>query len=266
MILVHLLSLSLGAEPISLASPGLSSLNVEPAAVTYYSDHFAQQLALQGVRVHTSTEIGTILGLERQKELLGCTDATASCMAELANALGVDGIITGSLGKFGTTYQVNLKILAARDGRALSTWSSRVEGDAALLDEYARAAKQIAGELTLTLRPGAAVAPSRSVRLWGVVPAVAGAGLLVASGLLSLRAEGDYRRLTSPLRMDDSSPEQLRSDGRTSQNAGYVCLGVGVAALVAAAAIFVFGGGDAPKLTVSAGAEGAAMALFGSLP
>lgn len=69
-------AVTMAMQPVTLASPGLASPNVEKQAVTYYSDHFAQQLAVAGIRVYTESEISTLLGFERQKALLGCTEDT----------------------------------------------------------------------------------------------------------------------------------------------------------------------------------------------
>ena len=41
------------------------------------------------IRVMTSGEVAQVIGLERQKQLLGCSETGASCMAELAGALTV---------------------------------------------------------------------------------------------------------------------------------------------------------------------------------
>ena len=60
-----------------------------------------------------------LLGVERQKQLLGCSDAASSCMAELAGALGADGLVTGQLARIGKSFQLNVKVLAADGSRTL---------------------------------------------------------------------------------------------------------------------------------------------------
>ncbi len=131
---------------ITLAAPGFSTVNVTPEMATFLNDHFAQQLTLQGLRVITSNEVQALVGLERQKQLLGCTEQDASCMAEVANALGADGLVTASVGKFGDSYQVNTKIIGA-DGKPLTVSASRVTGDTAVLDELTRVARAASSEL-----------------------------------------------------------------------------------------------------------------------
>lgn len=62
-----------------------------------------------GVQLITQDEIASLLGLERQKQLLGCS--AESCMAELGGALGVDRLVTGTLNKLGETWMFSLKAL-----------------------------------------------------------------------------------------------------------------------------------------------------------
>jgi hypothetical protein len=137
----------LAAEPLKLASPGFTGVDVTDAQATFFSDHFAQQLTLRGLQVTTASQIGALLGFERQRQLLGCKETNGSCMAELAAALGVDGVIAGSVGKFDQAYQVNVSVVSSRDGRTLSAFSRKVNGGAAVLDALNDAADQMAREL-----------------------------------------------------------------------------------------------------------------------
>src|SRR5688500_16256709 len=87
--------------PMKLALPGLQVVGIDPKLGAFYGEHFAQQLTLRGARVTSTSEISALLGLERQKQLLGCSDEASSCMAELAKALGVDGLALGDVAKVG---------------------------------------------------------------------------------------------------------------------------------------------------------------------
>jgi len=44
-----------------------------------------------------------MLGFEQKKQLSGCTDT--SCMVAIGGALGVDKIVTGTVGKLGESYR-----------------------------------------------------------------------------------------------------------------------------------------------------------------
>lgn len=155
-------------QPVKLAAPGLSAVNVSPEVGAFFSEHLVQQLALRGLRVVSASEIGAILGLERQKQLLGCSEQSSSCMAELGNALGVDGLVIGSVGRFEGTYQLNVKVLSSTDARTLALYSAQAQGDKRVLEELNRAALSLARDVHRQLnRP----MPKSDVPLEAPVPA-----------------------------------------------------------------------------------------------
>jgi len=160
----------LAAEPLKLASPGFTGVDISEAQATFFSDHFAQQLTLRGLQVTTSSQIGALIGFERQRQLLSCKETNGSCMAELAAALGVDGVITGSVGKFDQTYQVNVSVVSSRDGRTLSAFSRKVNGSSAVLDALNDAAAQMARDLPHAFAKPPAPAPSKEIVVNGPPP------------------------------------------------------------------------------------------------
>lgn len=167
--------------PVRLALPGLTYVNVDEKVGNLISEYFARQLEAEGVEVTTAQEVAAVIGLERQKQLLGCADeSSTSCLAELAGALGMDGIITGSIGKIGTGYTLALKVVNSRDGSALASYSGRVATDDDAIDWMGQAARSLARELLpeekVTVRQ----------RAW--IPAVAGGALLLGGRGAFLRA------------------------------------------------------------------------------
>lgn len=77
-----------------------------------------------GVKLITQDEIKALLGLEQQKQFLGCT--ADSCMAELGGALGVDRLVTGSLNKVGETWMFGLKALDVKKAMVVAQSDRRV--------------------------------------------------------------------------------------------------------------------------------------------
>lgn len=131
--------------PVKLAAPGLSYVNVPEKKGRFFSDYFAQQLSLQGLSVTTASEISALLGFERQRQLMGCGEEEASnCVAELAGALGADGLITGSIAKFKAGYTVSLKIVASDNGRSVALAADTVRDEDALLEWMRDTAKKFA--------------------------------------------------------------------------------------------------------------------------
>jgi TolB-like protein len=101
------------AQPVSIA---MLPLKAGPQVSQGLADVITESLsaAIQkrpGVSVLTQKDITSRLQLERQRTLLGCADD--SCSAEIAAALGVDRIITGSLARIGASYVFNVQMVDA---------------------------------------------------------------------------------------------------------------------------------------------------------
>jgi len=232
--------------PIKLAAPQLSALNLDARAATFYNEHVAAALSSQGFRVTTAKEIEELVGLERRRQLAGCDES--ACLSELANALGVDAVISGEIGKLsGGKYQLLLKINSARDGRQLSSYGARVSGEEAVLDEIGKAARAMAPEVALafgrTLKP---VVRERAATARDFAWLPAGAGVVVAGAgaFCMYQASVHYQQLVSPSQpMTLAEGDAIRRSGIAYQGAGLAALGVGGAALLAAGGMFLLGGG-----------------------
>jgi hypothetical protein len=79
-----------------------------------------------GVSVLTQSDLSALLGVEKTRQMLGCTDA--GCLAELGGALGADRIVHGSIGRVGDSLLVNLSALDPRRGTTISSVSERLRG------------------------------------------------------------------------------------------------------------------------------------------
>ncbi|MHB8873627.1 MAG: hypothetical protein ACYC8T_08065, partial [Myxococcaceae bacterium] len=173
--------------PVLVAAPDFTAVGMEAQLVGFYSAHFAQELQRHGLRTITSKDIAAVLGLERQKELLGCRDSSSSCVVELASALGADALMTGEIADLGPFRQVNLRLLSARDGSSLSTRSLRAEGPDELLAALSGAAAEMAAQVNGALGRAPPVEVARAqgtgaARRWWWLPAGAGAAVAVAGG------------------------------------------------------------------------------------
>ena len=149
--LATLMLLTTGAGPaekqIRFASMEIVPIGFPKTAtafIGFLSDHAADQFAAEGLRVTTPKEIKALIGLERQRQLMGCADDSSSCAAELANALGVDGIILTDVAKIGTVYKLNVKVLDAATTERVASFSTRANSQEALLEAFTQAAKELA--------------------------------------------------------------------------------------------------------------------------
>src|SRR5439155_17203807 len=67
------------------------------------------------VRVISSREIAMLLGVERQKELLGCHDD--ACTTQLAGALGAEKILSGQIGIIEQSVVFTLQLTDVRTAK-----------------------------------------------------------------------------------------------------------------------------------------------------
>jgi hypothetical protein len=286
-----LLAQAPAAAPFKLAFPGMSIINVDEKMASFYSEHLAQQLVFQGLKVTTAKEVQTILGHERQKQLMGCAETSSNCIAEIANALGVDGIVMGDLAKLGKTFQLNVKVVAAIDGKRMAGFSARVSSEEDLLAELDKGAKEMAAELKAAQKPAppgppAPVAakppdaasspppaqevtgakPSSGRRTWGWVGVGAGAALTIGGSLALLQAKNNHDALISPSKpLTLSEATVFKQSGELFQTLGWVGIGAGVAGVAAGTYLLLTAPSEpAPSLSFFVTPSGGAISLGGS--
>lgn len=77
-----------------------------------------------GVVVVTPAEINALLTAQKQADLVGCEENVA-CVAEIAGAIGVDGVLTLSAGEIAGTYVIGLKIIELKSASVASRQTFR---------------------------------------------------------------------------------------------------------------------------------------------
>jgi hypothetical protein len=272
-----------GAEPIHVAMPGLTGVNVPAQLVGFYGEHLAQKLSEQGVRVTTTKQVQALIGMERQRQLAGCAE-DSSCLAELSGALNADVLLVGEVASIAAAYQFNLKALDARSGKPLAGFTARVEGESLVLATLDRAAARLAADLSAKLsRPLVTAQGERQVgsvtrqaeqlqsgaRPYAWLPAavgVAGAGVGTLF-LVQSRQAHDQLTATSGAPLDGRTADALRDAGQQQQTLAMAAYGVSAAALVTAGVMFALGGSSS---TVEGGVAlspgGAGFFITGVLP
>lgn len=252
MVALTVVAALLAAEPgaLKVATAGLNVVNIDAAEGEFYSEHVAQQLKFAGLEVVTAREIQALLGMERQRVLLGCNESD-SCMTELANALGVDSTLLGGVAKLDGRFQVNLKLISATNGKTLAVFSDTVSSSAAVIEALTRGAEQLAidasREMGRPLKPLArplSVVPGVVLLAVGAVAAGAGVAGLVSS-------ENAYQQLKSGTPGADGAT--LKTTGQTTGTLGIVGVAVGGAALAAGAALLVVSAVTQPASATKAG-------------
>ncbi len=130
---------------LSLAFVGVrASSGIAPPQVVSLSEYTQTQLeALNLYDVRGPSELEAVIGLERQRQLMGCSDSSSACMAELAGALNVARLLTGDVSKVGDSVLLNLSLVDARTGRAVGRVGRRVRNLDALLDVIPEALHEV---------------------------------------------------------------------------------------------------------------------------
>lgn len=260
-------------QPLRVAVPGLRGVRLSEAEAEFYSEHLAQNLRAPGITVVTAREIQTLLGIERQKQLLGCGEG--SCIAELANALGADAVVLGDVALLEETYQVNVEVIAPVDASVLVQGTRRVKGQVASLDAVASLARELGrGLLTKKGRTvpaellAADVVKVRTVsRTWTWIPLGGGVALVGVGALFLGLAEGNAALLRgSGNFITDTFAMKVRDEGKAYQATGAVFVGVGLAAALAGAGLMLFLPRVEPVVAVVPLRDGAVFSLSGTLP
>lgn len=232
----------------SLALPNLSAVGLETGEAELYANLLATGLRSRGLKVVSGDDVAAVLGLERQKQLLGCAE---SCMAELAAALGAEGVVLGRVGLLGRGYSVTARVVSAATAQTLADAAESAPTAAAMpatLEHLAwRLAQQLAARLPGSgLEPGPEPAPWQppmpSLRKWSLLPVAIGVVSLGVGVALRVKAGGTLEALEQAQSLEAAA--LLRDAGRTEQAVGLTLLGVGGASAVAAIVMLFAAPGD----------------------
>ncbi len=251
------------SAPVKIAVPGLSLSGIETKLGEAYVERFATLLGRDpGLQVTTKRDIEQMLGLERQRQLLGCTENSLSCIAELAGGLGVEAVLSGTLAKTGSSYTLTLRVLRTNDGSDVASASERLKNEDALSDWLEAEAPRLAEKIRRAFGRSTTPVASAHVERW--VPAMVGGALLLAGGGMQLGARLDAQRLQDgdvPL----EETQSLVTGGKTLETASWVLMGVGVAG-IAASVTWALVGGSEPRVAVVPMQGGAFVSIGGVLP
>lgn len=169
-----------------------SSSDVEPAIARALTDAVAVSANRTGLfEVSTQGELSTLLGVERQKQLLGCAESSSSCSAELAGALGAQFLATGNVARLGAqTLQLSLQVQDTTSGSTVGR-AVRIASDIASLRDQVPAAF---ADASATPPPpeGSRVIPT-SLLVGGGLATVSGAALLLQAALLETAVATELR-------------------------------------------------------------------------
>lgn len=212
----------LAALPKHVLVQELRGLDVPRDEVTWVNEKLIEALAQQQFQVVTGEQVASALGLERQRQLLGCAEGS-SCSAEIALALGVDGIVSGSVAKVDAGFDLSVKIFSAQSGALLAARSGVAVDRSGVSAKWSELVAALDGLPPPVTVASAAYAPPIWLLVSGLVVAAAGAGGLAGARVVdaSLPNAGSLTELQS-----------RAATGSLLQTLGFVGLGVGGAASI----------------------------------
>jgi TolB-like protein len=179
------------ADRPKLLVTGLSAQGVSAQEASAFTD--AVVSALEGRQLFTviaAKDVQTLQSAARLRQLAGaCANEGEGCAADLGGALGARFVLTGSLSRYGETYELSLQMVDTAKSRRTAQ-SSRLAHDLQtlrLLVPYA------AAEAT-----GAPLPPAAS--RWKQYAAIAsGAALVVAGGFIGMYGIAQEKNLNDEL-------------------------------------------------------------------
>jgi len=206
---------------VRIAVMEIRPLGTEPQKAELLSEiALTEAASFAAFEVIGKSDIGSMIGFEKQKQVAGCTD-DSSCLAEIGGALGVDFIMVGSLGRMGTLYRLDLKLVEIKKARVRARMGINIEGseeklvagtqkivrdmlgpEAERVDPatYARApAPSFAAKTVAPGTTGPAAKPERTAvqedkwRTASIATAGLGLALVIGGGVVGLQAKSAFQ-------------------------------------------------------------------------
>lgn len=113
------------------------------------------------VRVQTVEDSRVTLGVEAQKQMLGCDDN--SCLAEIAQAMGTETLLFGRLDRIGAQLTLQVTLLESSNAQPLVRSSGRADSLTRLLEQVPLLLVDAKKELNPFWEPQPSASPSSSL-------------------------------------------------------------------------------------------------------
>lgn len=218
--------------------------DVDPHVARIVAESLVFELRkLERTNVISFDEVREMLNLEAEKQAMGCTNEE-SCLAQIADALGVDYLVTGTLAKVGENHVFALRLINQTAASTELSVNKLVPAGTGveLLAEVGPAVEVLFPGIPLKAGATRGISPELARRLtppplspwifWGTT-ATSGA-LLVSSGVaavLQATAQDDYRTTAARSKTGLESGASLVAAGtraQTAELAGWSLLGAGL--------------------------------------
>lgn len=228
--------------PAAAQKPTVLVLDLEAAGVSKDDAHFvtaeiARTLAEPAtVNVLTAADLRRLASLESDKQAMGCE--AQSCLAELANAMGAEYVVFGTVGRIDEQVMLELSLFAAAAARPVGRRDVKATSLSLVIKRTPREVHALAGDLLPPYAgpdPDAPDGPSALLVAGGVT---AGAGALVV--LLGAGSAG----FAAARVLDTKLPARDRNDAKGLGAVATIGTGIGGVLAAVGVGLAALGWGD----------------------
>jgi hypothetical protein len=198
------------------------------------------------VQVITSRDLEALLGFERQRQLLGCTET--SCMTEIASAFGVDYLLITELSVVEDVWLLSFSLLHLGQGKSVGRSTDQLSSHAEVLGAAGRRIPELLGAAlggapagVGVVSSGAPTTPtSGAMRITAL--ALAGAGAATLAGgiyfdVMAARASAEVSRAYNGGAWS-AALRDVETGGRRNSLVGALLTSAGAAVIAAGALLF----------------------------
>jgi TolB-like protein len=255
---------SVGAK---VAVPGVRAQGLPEGTASVLTEVMVSEASRTGgFQIFSQSDLESMLGFERQKTLLGCTEE--SCLSEIGAALGVDYLLIAQVGRIGTQYRTDLRLIDAKKAVAVAR-----EGAFCPANEDALAAtvQRLTHQVFQDAGGGTSTAASQGSPRTVPLIVLGSAGVLLAGGAVSgILALGDYNTLSSQKQSLSASSyaaayAQTQPGMKTKAMLADVLFAAGIVTAGVGGYLLFFGHSEA-TVSLSAGPQGAGLVVQGHFP
>ena len=174
-----------GRTKIMVLNLTASERDLQPLADSLSESVLTELQRSKNLEVVGQSDVASMLGVERQKQLLGCAESV--CLAALSGALGTPWLVTGSVARLGKAYRLDLKLLQASNGAATWRDGKTTQNDAEVFEVLTAMVKDLVRALDPTAPARVGAAP--------LVLVIAGAAVAIVGAVFTGLAAADWGSL-----------------------------------------------------------------------
>ncbi|MGC4117284.1 MAG: hypothetical protein QM765_22530 [Myxococcales bacterium] len=200
----------------------------DPKSVAPLSALVSSEAARLPVKVVAGSDLQALLGFEKQKALLGCSDN--SCLAEIGGALGVDYLLTSEVGEVGGRWLLSLALLDVKRGAAVARLTKKAKSQADLVEVVGEAVEELFKAI-----PAGKLATKREAAPEKTEPAKAAAGAQPTPTAAKAEATAPPVEPAPAAQVTPRVTATSPSPGSSARTAGFALLGGGAALAIGGA-------------------------------